>query len=129
MTHAEWQAECARISDEVEQAAREIKALQDGGDWPGVSVLQEKYYALRAALAELQARVPDKNGAKADDLPLSYEAWLSERDGISHDLDAVKLEWDEIRAAGDWTAAQEPQDKYHRLRKRQDAHNAKKPKD
>ena len=127
MTYAEWQAECARISEEVAKADREVKALQSSGDWATVSVVQGKYYALRDELKVLQARVPDANGVVAGEQPLTYEEWLSERDWISHDLDAVKIEWDEIRAAGDWTAAQGPQEKYYLLRKRQDAHNAKMP--
>jgi len=129
MTRAEWQAECTRIAGEIEKVAREVKAFQEGGDWSSVSTVQEKYYALREALAALQARSFDNNGVSVDEPTLTREQWLSEGDWISHDLDAVKIEWDEVRAAGDWAAAQGPQEKYYLLRKRQDAHNEKKPKE
>jgi hypothetical protein len=129
MTYEQWQAEYARISEDIEKTARACKALQDGGDWANVSLTQQKYYGLIEAQNILQARKPDENGVSVDDRPLSYDEWLSQSDWISHDLDALQIEWNIARNAGDWAGAQGPQEKYHLLRERQAAHNAKKPKE
>jgi hypothetical protein len=129
MTYAEWQAEFTRLSAEIAKLEPECKRLQASGDWVGAGAAQEKFYAVRTARTALEARKPEETGPQVSDKEPTFEEWLSEADWISHDLDATEIEWNVFRAAGDWTGAQEPQQKYHLLRSRQDAHNAKRPKE
>jgi hypothetical protein len=129
MKYSEWQAEFARLSAELAKLEPECKRLQESGDWVAASTAQERLYALRTARDVLEARKPDQAGPQVSDKEATLEEWLSESDWISHDIDAVEIEWNVYRKAGDWEGAQGPQQKYHALRGRQTAHNAKKPKE
>ena len=128
MKYTEWLAETKRLSDEIAAIVPECKRLQDIGDWSSVSVVQTTYYALRRELAELAAREPSKTGPQVSDRDVTLEEWREQADWISHDLGSVEIEWNVFRRAGDWSGAQDPQQRYHELRARQAAHDKRKPK-